>query len=123
MAKTILIVDDEPDVRAFLAAFLEDHGYVVCTAADPAQGLALLRDRGADLLLLDLQMPGSSGLGLYVAIREADDWRRLPVIIVTGLSSFDLFDARCRPLPPPAAILEKPIDRAALLDAVRRVLG
>jgi len=119
----ILIIDDEPDLVAFLGTFLEDHGYEVRAATDPDEGLALLRSQRPDLLLLDLEMPGKTGIKVYVELCREGELRDLPVIFITGLGQFDLFDEACRPLPPPKAVLDKPIDRAALLAAVRRVVG
>jgi CheY-like chemotaxis protein len=120
--RRILVIDDEPDATLYLTTLLEDEGYEVRAAADGGEGLARLRDEPFDLVLLDVQMPGQTGPGLYVELRREERFRRVPVIIVTGVADFTLFDEACRPVTPPAAILEKPVEREPLLAAVRRAL-
>jgi len=71
--KTVLIVDDEPDIRSFLADLLSTQGYR-CASAD--SGLAALAQVGSlqpDLVLLDIMMPGMSGIEVLRQIRERGD--------------------------------------------------
>ncbi|MEW6744322.1 MAG: response regulator [Planctomycetota bacterium] len=122
--RRILVVDDEPDVAAYIAAALEDQGYETAVAAGAAEGLALVRASHPDLLCLDLVMPGLSGLSFYHEMRSTPELAGIPVVVVSGLSSKDagaklfLGDK----LPAPEAFIEKPIDIGELLKAVRAVL-
>lgn len=78
----ILIVDDEPNVRLVLRTTLETVGYHVSEAGDGQAALAALRIRGADLVLLDLRMPGLDGMEVLRRLRdEGDD---VPVVIVSA---------------------------------------
>ena len=121
---TILIVDDEPDMVAYLEALLDDHGYKVDKAQDGASGLEAIRRCSPDLVLMDVKMPGRSGLHLYRSMQSDPALRPIPVIMITGMAEFDLFgDSGCEPLPEPAARLNKPVDRELLLSTIARALG
>lgn len=123
-ATTILIVDDEPDMVAYLEALLDDHGYNVHTAQDGGAGLRAVRERTPDLVLMDVKMPGQSGLHLYRSMQQDPELRGIPVIVITGMAEFDLFGGSgCDRLPEPAARLHKPVDRDLLLGAIARALG
>ncbi|MFH0901107.1 MAG: response regulator [Pseudomonadota bacterium] len=122
MGNRILVIDDEPDATSFLTALLEDEGYQVRSASEGEEGLALLRSECFDLVLLDVRMPGKTGVRLYAEIQTDVRLKHLPVIVCTGVDSMTLTDEKCRPLAPPAFLIEKPIDRHALLAAVRSAL-
>jgi CheY-like chemotaxis protein len=89
VSKTILIVDDEPSVRAVLVGFFEHHygprGYSVETACDGLEALAAVRRRRPALVLLDIDMPGMNGVEALRGVRAID--ARIPVIMVTGNAS------------------------------------
>ncbi|HYA17790.1 MAG TPA: response regulator transcription factor [Bryobacteraceae bacterium] len=77
---TILVVDDEPQLRRAMKATLTDLGYSVMEAKTGEEALALLRQEPADLILLDLNMPGIGGLETCRALREHSD---TPIIILS----------------------------------------
>lgn len=121
--RKILVADDEPDTVAFLCAWLEDQGYLPCFERDSERILdTALRERPA-LLLLDVNMPGQSGIQVYREIRASESLSELPIIFVTGAGDFGLFSQACSPLPEPAARIEKPIDLALLEGAIRKALA
>ncbi|MCZ6807758.1 MAG: response regulator, partial [Deltaproteobacteria bacterium] len=68
--RRILVVDDDPSFRELLTAFLDDRGYEVESSADGEEALELLRSETADLVLLDLELPGISGLDVLRAIES-----------------------------------------------------
>ncbi|EQD25448.1 MAG: two component, sigma54 specific, transcriptional regulator, Fis family, partial [Leptospirillum sp. Group IV 'UBA BS'] len=72
MISTILLVEDEPLIREAFALRLSERGYVVQTARSGEEGLALLRTAPPDILVLDMVMPGLSGLDLLKEVRAAD---------------------------------------------------
>jgi DNA-binding NtrC family response regulator len=79
---TILIVDDEPNLPHQLARYLKKHGYDVLTAPDGESGLRELQQNTVDLLLLDVRLPGMSGLDVLSELRKSDP--DLPVIMLTA---------------------------------------
>ena len=79
---TILIVEDDRDIRAGLADALESDGYRAATAADGKQGLALARQQPFDLILLDIMMPGLSGYDVCREIRRRD--AVTPILMLTA---------------------------------------
>lgn len=85
---TVLVVDDEPDVRDMVACLLEDTGAVVVAAADVDGALAALRRQTFDVLLTDLVMPGQDGFDLLARIRR-DHAKRRPAVAIalTALTS------------------------------------
>jgi nitrogen regulation protein NR(I) len=83
--KRILVVDDEESIRELLKDFLETKGYEVAIASDGESGLKMLRDDRFDLMLMDVMMPGMSGLDV---LREIDSENLdIPVIMMTAFAS------------------------------------
>ncbi|WP_027355721.1 sigma-54-dependent transcriptional regulator [Desulfofundulus thermocisternus] len=81
----VLVIDDEKGMCWALRKALEDEGHEVITAYSGSEGLNLLAKEEVDLVLLDIKMPGMSGLEVLEHIRKKDE--KLPVIIMTALSS------------------------------------
>lgn len=77
---TILVVDDEPQLRRSMKATLTDLGYVVVEARSGEDALNFLRRQPADLILLDLNMPGIGGLETCRAIRETSE---IPIVVLS----------------------------------------
>jgi CheY-like chemotaxis protein len=77
--QTVLLVDDEPDIRAIARLQLEAAGYTVHEAADGVEALDLLRRVAADVILLDLDMPRMDGLKFLEALRSSGG-DRIPVV-------------------------------------------
>lgn len=116
--RTVLIVDDEPNVRSTLeSTFLLD-GFSVLTAADGEAALARLERGGVDLVVSDLQMPGLDGQGLLRAMRERDD--ATPLIFLTAHGSVEKAVAAVRE--GAFDFLEKPPHADKLLLAARNAL-
>jgi CheY-like chemotaxis protein len=117
------VVDDEPDTVAFLCAWLEDNGYAASSANDGEQALQSILRQRPDLVLMDLNMPHQSGVQLYRELQIRESLCTIPVIFVTGLAQYQIFDSRCTPLREPAACIQKPIDMDCLKQTIARVLG
>jgi sigma-B regulation protein RsbU (phosphoserine phosphatase) len=91
---SLLIVDDDDTNRAMLRRYLEAQGFTVTAAPDGAEALAALGRQAFDLVLLDILMPGLSGLQVLQAIRRAHDATALPVIMATAKdASSDVVEA------------------------------
>ncbi len=81
--KTVLVVDDEEDVREFLSTVLEDAGFNVVTAADGVEALERIKEKVPDFISLDLVMPKKSGIKFLYELRHNKEWIKIPVVIVT----------------------------------------
>lgn len=82
--RRILVVDDEPHIRRVLSALLEDRGFDITMANDGMEGLAEFKSGTYDLVILDLMMPGASGLEILSQIRSGPERSDTPVIILTA---------------------------------------
>jgi CheY-like chemotaxis protein len=89
MAKTVLIVEDEPSMQRALKSKLEHGGYEVQTASDGEEAVTILKTVAPDLVLLDLIMPKIDGISVLRKMKDDERLRPVPVIILTNLSSGD----------------------------------
>jgi len=127
--KTVLVVDDEPNVRDYLAQILRDAGFRVQTAADGDEAMALIRREPPDFISLDLVMPRKSGHKLLYELRKDRALSGIPVLIVTAhardeLGKGDLKDiVDNRVLSGPGVYLEKPVQPLDYVRCVQRALG
>jgi CheY-like chemotaxis protein len=117
MAKKILVVDDEPDVRDFLCTLLEDSGYETRTAQDGIAAMDLIEREQPDLILLDLVMPEETGTGLYRKLHHRKEFKAIPVIIISGVAGRNVAVSKAVP------VFEKPIDKEGLLRAIEGLLA
>lgn len=115
-AETILVIDDDPDVREFIADSLGDLGYNVYQANDGKSGLSAFAAENPDLVVLDFIMPGLSGAD--VAGRILSKKPEQPILFVSGYSETDSI----RRIAPNAPLLTKPFRADALTKAVRLAL-
>lgn len=127
--KTILVVDDEPDVRNFIAACLEDAGFMVQTAKDGEDALHKLKASPPDLMTLDMIMPRKSGIQVLRELRKDDRFSDLPIIVISahaddefGSADFKNFDSFTSGLKPRCTI-EKPVSPKKLLQVVSEILS
>jgi len=81
VAPTILVIEDEPQMRRFLKASLEAHDYRIVEAVTAREGLAQATGRNPDVILLDLGLPDLDGLELTRRVRE---WSRTPIIVISA---------------------------------------
>ncbi len=124
MAKKILIIDDEKDMRTYLSTLFQTAGYETRAAVNGEEGLALANESTPDLITLDVLMPKKSGVRAYRELRTGDTTKSVPIVILTGLTQQeDLFGEDLGDLARPDAMVEKPIDREAFLSQVQGILG
>lgn len=126
--KRIMVVEDEPDVRNFLAACLEDAGFKVDTAVDGLDALEKVEAFSPDLMTLDMVMPRMSGVKVLRTLRKNKRWANLPVIVITAhardemgsnqVEDFMAMTSKVRP----RIILEKPISPANLVKTICEIL-
>lgn len=117
----ILIVDDEPSVRDLIRDTLELEDHEVVEAVDGPSALEVLSaDQLPDCVVLDIMMPGISGLDVLTELRARPSTKELPVILLTAMSddatTWAGWSAGAN------VFLPKPFDPGALLDWIERVL-
>jgi len=118
--KTILVIEDEPEVRNFASRVLELEGYRVLQAEDSEEGVRLLREGRINLLLLDLRLPGHDGWAVLEQMKGEPELSAIPVIVFTASARVS---RRERALKMGAAdYLVKPLSAARLRKAVARIL-
>lgn len=127
--KRILVVDDEPDVRSFLAACIEDAGFVVETAVNGMDALEKVEANTPDLMTLDMVMPRKSGIEVIRTLRKNEKWAKLPIIVITAhardefgsedIKEMNAFTSGLRP----KYTLEKPVTPQKLVMSICEILG
>jgi CheY-like chemotaxis protein len=126
--KKILVVDDEPDVRNFLTACIQDAGFMVDSAVDGQDALEKIEEEIPDLMTLDMVMPRKSGIELIRTLRKNDKWAKLPVIVITAharnefasedIKCFDAFTSGLKP----RRTIEKPVTPKVLVNTICDIL-
>ena len=120
MTQRILIIDDDVILAGLLQLTLELEGFEVETAADGDEGLALVRKRGFDLILLDLVMPKMDGIKFLRLLNEGD-MKRPPVMIVSSATGTELTEQhRAMGV---VDIARKPVEPDALVARVKGALA
>ncbi len=119
---TILIVDDEKNIRRTLQMVLEGEGYATLEAETAEQGLALLGapERPVDLAIFDVKLPGISGLEALERMRADETMKGTPVIVISGHAT--VHDAVNAIKLGASDFFEKPLNRERVLVSVRNVL-
>jgi len=121
MMKTILIVDDQPELRVFLRLVLEEEGFQCLEANDGEMAIQMLTDDSSvDLVVTDFQMPRMHGLQLLNQLMTHPALKKIPKIFITGENSIHLrhkaFQAGA------SLVLFKPLDVMALRACIQRLL-
>ncbi len=117
-AVRILILDDDPETGEVYRFILHKEGYDVDVATSPQIGLELLDKHQFNILILDLIMPGMSGIEVLERIREKD--KDLAIVVVTGYPSVETAVASLK-----GGVndyIEKPIDQQKLLETCRKIV-
>ena len=115
MDRTVLVIDDDDDVRAVMAAVLEDDGWTVRTAENGLRALDSLVLVRPSAIILDLRMPVMDGLTFAARYREFPE-PRAPLVLISATVTAEAIHATGA-----AAGLRKPIDLDVLLEIVRSV--
>ena len=126
MIKTILIIDDEPDIREYLTTVLEDHGYTTHGVDEKESIFEAVTKFRPDLIILDIMMPERSGLSVYKELRTTPETADIPIALLTGVTS-DTVYLRTRiseflekeSIPSPNRFIDKPIDIPGLLSSIK----
>jgi two-component system chemotaxis response regulator CheY len=89
MRKKILIADDSPTIRKFVTLSLKMNGFDILSASDGMEALELLPSNKVDLIITDLNMPNLDGFELIKSVRENENYREVPIIILSSLDRKD----------------------------------
>jgi CheY-like chemotaxis protein len=122
----ILVVDDDPDIVEYLGSFLKDNGYEVASATDVRTALSTVGRFAPDAILLDVLMPGRSGLDLLVRLRSDARWCEIPLVVITGSDKILQDDCQSylgthHGVRGPDGVLGKPVDRDTLLAVLKHL--
>lgn len=115
---SILIIDDEPNLRRSLGLILQRAGYIVTTASNAAEAIHLLRAGAYDLTFLDIKLPDQNGIQLLPQIREL--YPEMPILILTAHATLDSAIGAVRS--GARDYLLKPIDPKNILNRVEAIL-
>ena len=128
--KKILVVEDDRDFATLMVSFLTARGHSAVQAHSCDDGLEKVRAIRPDLVTLDLRMPQKSGLHFYRRMKSWDNFRDVPVVVVTGIMRDDrdmenLVRAflEIDHVPPPDAYVDKPFEGREFVEVVESVLA
>jgi two-component system chemotaxis sensor kinase CheA len=119
--KRLILADDSVTTRTLEKSILEAAGYEVLTAVDGSDAWHLLQDKGADLVVSDVEMPKMDGFSLTETIRGSKRFRTLPVVLVTALET-DRDRTRGLEAGADAYLSKSSFDQKALLETIRQLL-
>lgn len=127
--KKIMIIDDEPDIKIYLMAALEDEGYATCTMDESDPLVETIGNEKPDLIILDIMMPERSGMSIYKELRTAESLSDIPVVLITGMTpEKDFVEKGYEELvgdvsiSPPDGFIEKPVQLLKLIELVDNLL-
>lgn len=118
--RTVLIIDDQPFFIALQQGLLQKQGYRVVAASTGAEGLTQARQHKPDLILLDVEMPGMDGFAVCEKLKQDEELKKIPVIILTATTSSKLNEKAFRAGAEITALKSMAGDR--LLNMVRLVM-
>ena len=128
--KTVLIVEDELDMRIFISTLLETSGYKPVMTRDGNEGMLKARDVYPDLIILDVMMPGEGGVQMYRQLKTDQSLCDIPVIMLSAVTQktfahyLNMVNARLKdPIPDPDAYIEKPPEAEQLLQVTTALIG
>jgi CheY-like chemotaxis protein len=128
--KTVLIVEDELDMRIFISTLLETSGYEPIMTRDGKEGLLKARDACPDLIILDVMMPGEGGVQMYRQLKTDKTLCDIPVIMLSAVTRktfahyLNMVNTRLKDaIPDPDAYIEKPPEAEELLKMTTALIG
>jgi CheY-like chemotaxis protein len=119
-SKTILVVDDDPEIVTMLSTRLESRGYRVVTASNGKEALAEAKRRRPDLMILDVMMPGKNGWEVARALKQDPITEPIKVIMLTAIG--EQVNELTSPLYGADAHFDKPFDFGELEASIAKLL-
>lgn len=121
MSKTILIIEDDPDIIGLLRYRLEHKGFEVITAQTGNEGLRLAEERRPDLITLDINLPEVNGFTICSMLKGNEEYKHIPIIMLTARdeeSDHVFFENMA-----PEAYITKPFEVDDLLAKINEFVG
>ena len=129
MAKTVLVVDDDPDVIKYVSTILEKIGCQIISAKNGEEAMNKIGHTRPDLVVLDVLMPKRSGIKMYRELKTSDSLKSIPVIILSGISEKTflrsqeaLSEFAGESVPEPSVYIEKPLKPKQFTQIVQDLL-
>jgi len=119
-AKTILVVDDDPEIVGMVSLRLTRRGYRVITASDGIEALEMARRERPALILLDVMMPGRNGWEVARALRHDPVTDKMRIVMLTAIG--ETVNEITSPLYGADAFIDKPFDFAVLEKTIAKLL-
>ena len=119
--RSVLVVDDVPDVTEMIGLYLKHAGYEVTTAGSARAALRMAQEKAFDVVVSDIGMPEMNGYELAESLRRCAEYEGIPIIAVTGYSEYD--DSGRARRAGFNAHLTKPIDPSELLHLINELLA
>ena len=119
MMTRVLVLDDQEYLREIIAVILDDAGYPALPVANTIEAVQCLEELRPEMLVLDMSLPGITGLEFLDELRRDPRWAALPVLMVSG-DPGALATAQGRPN---VGTLSKPFDANVLISETQRLIG
>jgi len=130
MGKRVLVVDDDPDIVAFVVTVLEENGFTSIIAKNGEMGMAKTVEENPDLIILDILMPKQSGIKMYRELRSDESLKKIPVIILSGIAKRTFLRSQealtafgNEIVPEPEAYMEKPVEPEELAEMIKKFIA
>ena len=131
MAKqSVLIVDDEYQIREIISTVVEEQGYTPVQAKNGEEAMKLIRENRPSLIILDVLMPEKSGIKLYRELKATESLKTIPVMICSGVAKRTFMRTHARraagdldAVPEPEANMEKPVKPDFLVKTLEKLIG
>jgi two-component system chemotaxis response regulator CheY len=118
--KTILVVDDSESIRQAVTYMLRKHGFNVLIGVDGNDALKHFNGTAIDLVITDLHMPVMDGIGLIKEVRKIDEYRRVPMLVLTTESQLSIkMEAKQAGA---TGWIVKPFEAEKLINIIKKVL-
>jgi two-component system phosphate regulon response regulator PhoB len=128
--KTVLVVDDELDMRTFISTLLETSGYRALVATNGEDGIKQAREHKPAVIILDVMMPKEGGVQMYRELKTDEQLKSIPVIMLSAIAKKTFFHSqkmlntyRGQVVPEPEAYIEKPPETEDLLRVLQDCVG
>jgi DNA-binding response OmpR family regulator len=130
MGKRVLVVDDDPDIVAFVVTVLEENGFTSIIAKNGEMGMAKTVEENPDLIILDILMPKQSGIKMYRELKSEESLKKIPVIILSGIAKRTFLRSQealtafgNQTVPEPEAYMEKPVEPEELAEMIKKFIA
>jgi len=129
MGKAVLIVDDDPDIILYVSTILEKIGCYISGAKNGEEAMNKIKQNRPDLIIMDVVMPLLSGVKLYRDLKVSENYKNIPIIMLSGISKQTFLDSQealseftDQPIPEPSAYVEKPLEPEKFTQIVQKFI-